>query len=118
MFGIIFRLKKEGEVCRMCLQCKNVVGLGLISFFVPNARYGSLNVQRPAQAFHFTKSLLLRWKAGERVGLWGEAQAAARKPTQVRSQRGPTADEIGRSGEALKRLTSKTPAVRRKGRKL
>ena len=34
------------------------------------------------QAYHFTQSLLHRWKAGDRYGLWLEAVAASRNRTR------------------------------------
>ncbi|CAL1152009.1 unnamed protein product [Cladocopium goreaui] len=39
--------------------------------------------QRPQQAYHFTKSLLVRWRLGERGGLWSEAVQAT-NPKQHR----------------------------------
>ena len=67
------------------------------------------------QAIAFTRSLLTRWKMGERQGLWDEAAMAIRK----RGRKGPKDNNaeqheadiyrlmtLGRPGQAAKRLVS------------
>ena len=88
--------------------------------------------QRPQQAYHFTKSLLVRWRLGERAGLWSEAcQASTPKPRGARAH--PSPDTIrahkvleaerlaglGRPSQAIHRLQSPglahdTPQVKQK----
>ena len=71
--------------------------------------------QRRGQPIAFTRSLLARWKMGERQGLWDEAVMAIRK----RGRRGPKDNNaeqreadicrlvsLGRPGQAAKRLVS------------
>ena len=71
--------------------------------------------QRRGQAIAFTKSLLTRWRLGERKGLWDEAVMAARtrKPrgdsNQTLERREAEVRRLvalGRSGQAMKRLVS------------
>ena len=85
--------------------------------------------ERPSQAYHFTQSLLLLWKAGDRYGLWLEARAAgerrSRKGVGGKGKRSHVSREVerlvslGRSGEAGRRLVSPglaedTPQVRQR----
>ena len=89
--------------------------------------------QRPQQSYHFTKSLLIRWRLGERQGLWDEAiQATARKPQTYKHPPPSTAEAwgkrateierlagLGRASQAIHRLGSPglaydTPTVRQK----
>ena len=69
--------------------------------------------RRPAQAYNFTRALLLRWQAGERASLWAELRES--EPTGERKQRSEQQrlDEqtnrlvaAGRPGQAIARLTS------------
>ena len=88
--------------------------------------------QRPQQAYHFTKSLLVRWRLGERGGLWHEAVQASNSPqpktraednpeTQ-RARRATQAERLaglGRPSQAIHRLQSpglahNTPQVQQK----
>ena len=71
--------------------------------------------QRRGQALSFTRSLLLRWRLGERRSLWDEAvMAVERRPlsgAKTLSRDDVCADAgrlvaLGRPGQALKRLTS------------
>ena len=82
--------------------------------------------QRPAQSYHFTRSLLERWRAGDRYGLWLEAVACSER--RIRGKRGKASQaqlhreierlvSLGRAGEAAQRLVSpglasNTPAVK------
>ena len=84
--------------------------------------------QRRGQALSFTRSLLLRWRLGERRSLWDEAIVAVEcRPligAKTPSRDATCADAgrlvaLGRPGQALKRLTSPglardTPEVRAK----
>ena len=70
--------------------------------------------QRRGQAVAFTRSLLTRWRIGERRGLWDEIIMAVRKRGQGRSQDN-TAERreadvcrlvsLGRPGQAAKPWT-------------
>ena len=75
--------------------------------------------QRPGQALHFTKALLLRWRMGERAGLWREAVGGQRRgPVDAggrrsekqgwnsRVQEVERLTGLGRISQALSRLTS------------
>ena len=81
--------------------------------------------KRPAQAYHFTQSLLYRWRAGDRYGLWTEAVAASDRRSRGKKARGrkevyrevERLVSLGRFGEATRRLVSpglasETPAVK------
>ena len=87
--------------------------------------------QWPQQSYHFTKSLLIRWRLGERQGLWDEAiQATAKKPqahkppstAEAWGKRATEAERLaglGRAAQAIHRLGSpglayNTPMVRQK----
>ena len=68
--------------------------------------------QRPQQAYHFTKSLLVWWRLGERGGLWSEAvQATIAEAERLAA--------LGRPSQAIRRLQSpglaqNTPQVKQK----
>eukprot|EP00439_Symbiodinium_sp_Y106_P026813 s1641_g3.t1 len=82
--------------------------------------------RRPAQAYRFTESLLYRWRAGDRYGLWTEAMVASERRSRGRRREGRVDDvhreverlvSLGRVGEATRRLVSpalasETPAVK------
>ena len=53
--------------------------------------------QRPGQALHFTKALLMRWRVGERAGLWHEA-AESQRVTRARDNK----DANGERGKIVK----------------
>ena len=71
--------------------------------------------RRPAQTYRFTESLLYRWRAGDRYGLWTEAMVASERRSRGRRREGRVDDvhrevervvSLGRVGEATRRLVS------------
>ena len=67
--------------------------------------------QRPIQALAFTRNLLLRWRAGERLTLWAEipeatGQRKQQDPDKLRQEQVQRLVAMGRLSQATQRLTS------------